>query len=109
MASEGTIVRRTFKEFGEHLVADPRICHGKWTFRGTRIFVHAVLDQLAEGMEWKEISRQWRGRVSAAAISETILLAKNALFENGAAIEKSVKRVVLLPNGNVVERVPKVE
>ena len=89
MASEGTIIRRTFKEFGEHLVADPRICHGKWTFRGTRIFVHDVLDQLAEGMEWKEISRQWDGVVTSEAISESILLAKSALFKNGRALRKS--------------------
>ena len=27
------------KEFGKHIVADPRICHGQWTFRGTRIMV----------------------------------------------------------------------
>jgi uncharacterized protein (DUF433 family) len=83
------MVRRTYKEFGKHLVADPSICHGKWTFRGTRIFVEDVLDQLADGMEWKEISRQWRGRVSSKAISEAILLAKSALFKNGAAIRRS--------------------
>jgi len=40
-------------------------------------------------MEWKEIRRQWRGRVSSKAISEAILLAKSALFKNGAVLKKS--------------------
>jgi len=83
------MVRRTYKEFGRHLVADPKICHGKWTFRGTRVFVEDVLDQVADGMAWKEISRQWDGNVSKAAISEAIQLAKTALFKNGKAMKKS--------------------
>jgi uncharacterized protein (DUF433 family) len=82
-------MNRKFKSFGDYLVADPRICHGKWTFRGTRIFVEDVLDQVAEGMEWREIRREWRGRVSSKAISEAILLAKSALFKNGAVMKKS--------------------
>src|SRR5438552_3241244 len=28
---------------GEFLIADPRICHGKLTFKGTRLPVHSVL------------------------------------------------------------------
>lgn len=82
-------MNRKFKSFGDHLVADPRICHGKWTFRGTRIFVTDVLDQLAEGMSWKEISRQWDGKVTSKAIAESILLAKNTLFKNGRGMKKS--------------------
>lgn len=29
-------------EDGEYIVADPRICHGALTFKGTRIFVRAA-------------------------------------------------------------------
>jgi uncharacterized protein (DUF433 family) len=32
------------------MVADPDICHGKPTFRGTRILVADVLDQVAAGL-----------------------------------------------------------
>jgi len=53
------------------------------------MFVADVLDQLAEGMAWEEISRQWNGKVTSKAISETILLAKNAFFHNGSAIRTS--------------------
>ncbi len=40
---------------GRYIVADPRICHGKPTFRGTRIMVADVLEQVAEGMAWEAI------------------------------------------------------
>jgi uncharacterized protein (DUF433 family) len=58
------------KTFGEHIVADPRICHGKLTFRGTRILVNVVLQQVARGMDWDEIVREWNGKVSKAAIAD---------------------------------------
>ena len=48
-----------------------------------------VLDQVAEGMKWSEISRQWDGAVTSEAISESVLLAKSALFKNGRALRKS--------------------
>jgi uncharacterized protein (DUF433 family) len=83
-------MRRLFKSFGDYLVADPRICHGQWTFRGTRIFVSDVLDQLAARMSWKKIGREWDGRVSPKAISEAVLLGKDLLFHDGSAVRKSM-------------------
>jgi len=35
---------------GRYVVADPHICHGRPTFRGTCIFVADVLEQVASGM-----------------------------------------------------------
>ena len=32
-----------------HIIADPSICHGKPTFKGTRIMVWQVLEMLASG------------------------------------------------------------
>jgi hypothetical protein len=43
---------RTRIELGEFIVADPDICHGKPTFKGTRIMVWQVLDDVAEGRFW---------------------------------------------------------
>ena len=40
---------------GRYIVADPEICHGKPTFRGTRIMVWQVLEMVAEGMAWESI------------------------------------------------------
>jgi uncharacterized protein (DUF433 family) len=64
------------KEFGKHIVADPRICHGQWTFRGTRIMVWIVLEQLAEEMPWDTIVKEWRGSVPREAIAEAVELAR---------------------------------
>jgi uncharacterized protein (DUF433 family) len=58
------------KRLGRYIVADPEICHGKPTFRGTRIMVWQVLEQIADGMSWDEIVREWRGTVSKEAIAE---------------------------------------
>ncbi len=38
------------KLLGRYVVADPKICHGQPTFRGTRIFVEDVLEQVFSGM-----------------------------------------------------------
>ncbi|HEX9722075.1 MAG TPA: DUF433 domain-containing protein [Candidatus Paceibacterota bacterium] len=36
-------------EINKYVVADPQICHGKPTFKGTRIMVWQVLDMLEAG------------------------------------------------------------
>lgn len=65
---------------GRYLVADPEICHGKLTFRGTRIFVADILQQVAEGTTWDAISEAWGGKVSQEAIAEAARLAREALL-----------------------------
>ena len=40
------------KTLGRYIVADPAICHGEPTFRGTRILVEDVLEQVESGMAW---------------------------------------------------------
>jgi uncharacterized protein (DUF433 family) len=40
---------------GRHIVTDPKICHGKPTFKGTRIMVADVLEQVGEGLAWESI------------------------------------------------------
>ena len=43
------------KLYGRYIVSDPEICHGKPTFRGTRIMVADVLEQVADGLAWETI------------------------------------------------------
>ena len=69
------------KRLGRYVVADSEICHGQPTFRGTRILVSDVLEQVAQGMAWQTIEEQWRGAVSSAAIAEAVRLAGKALLE----------------------------
>lgn len=59
---------------GEYIVADPRICHGQPTFKGTRIMAWQVLEQIERGMPWADIVREWSGRISEAAIAQTVSL-----------------------------------
>lgn len=60
---------------GRYIVSDPRICHGKPTFRGTRILVSQVLEQVAAGLAWETIVGEWRGDVPKEAIAEEVRLA----------------------------------
>ena len=62
-------------ELGRHIVADPLICHGQPTFKGTRIMVWIVLEQLEDGLTWRQIVREWDNKVSKEAISEAIGIA----------------------------------
>jgi len=42
-------------EINDYVVADTEICHGKPTFKGTRVMVWQVLEMLEAGMHVKEI------------------------------------------------------
>ncbi len=68
------------KTIGRYVVSDPQICHGKPTFRGTRILVADVLEQVATGMAWEAIVDEWDGRISVAAIGEAVRLAREAFL-----------------------------
>jgi len=67
---------------GRYIVADPRICHGKPTFRGTRVLVADVLEQVASGMAWEMIVEEWNESVSFEAIKEAVQLASQALLKH---------------------------
>jgi len=67
---------------GRYIVTDPKICHGKPTFRGTRVLVADVLEQVSEGLAWEAISAEWNGSVSQEAIAEAVQLARKALMEH---------------------------
>ena len=68
------------RPMGRFIVVDERICHGQPTFRGTRIMVADVLEQVASGMAWEAIVEEWRGRVSQEAIAEAVRLAREVLM-----------------------------
>jgi uncharacterized protein (DUF433 family) len=70
------------KSIGKYVVADPRICHGKLTFRGTRILVSDVLDLVARGTDWQTIIRQCHDSITTKAIAEAVRLAGRAFVEH---------------------------
>ena len=73
-------MKRKAKLLGRYIVIDPEICHGKPTFRGTRIFVADVLEQVAEGLAWETIIEEWRGSITQEAIAEAVSLARQAFL-----------------------------
>ena len=62
------------ESLGRYIMSDPRICHGKLTFRGTRIMVADVLEQVADGLAWETILEEWNGGISKEAIAEALQL-----------------------------------
>ena len=68
-------------ELGQYVVADPAICHGKPTFKGTRVFVADVLSDVERGLSWDFILRRWGGRIPLAAVAEAVKLARRALLD----------------------------
>lgn len=67
---------------GRYIITDPKVCHGEPTFRGTRILVADVLDQVSSGMAWKGIVEEWRGSISEEAIAEAVRLARQTFREH---------------------------
>ncbi len=67
---------------GRYIVADPQICHGKPTFRGTRIMVWQVLEMLAEGLAWETIIEECHHSITQEAIAEAIKLSGEAFLKH---------------------------
>ena len=67
---------------GQHIVVDQEICHGAPTFRGTRIMVATVLDQVARGMSWDAIIDAWDCAITKEAITEALHLANDVFRDH---------------------------
>lgn len=70
------------KALGRYVVANPAICHGQLTFRGTRVLVADVLDQVASDMAWEAIIEEWSHTLTKDAIGEAVRLAREALLSH---------------------------
>jgi uncharacterized protein (DUF433 family) len=78
-------------ELGRYIVADPAICHGKPTFKGTRIMVWQVLEDVADGRSWDFIcNTRWGGRLPLAAVAEAVKLAGEAWLGKPARTSSKV-------------------
>jgi uncharacterized protein (DUF433 family) len=72
-------------QLGKYIVADPSICHGKPTFKGSRVMMWQVMEALADGETYDEIMAAWPGCVSREAISEAIRLSGEAFLSHAVA------------------------
>ena len=46
-------------EVGKHIVLDDEVCHGRPTFKGTRVLVSDVIELLAAGLSIEEVVRDY--------------------------------------------------
>jgi uncharacterized protein (DUF433 family) len=65
---------------GRHLIKDPGVCHGKLTFKGTRVPVETVLNRLGKGRSIEEILKSWP-ELTRTAIAEAVSLATATLVK----------------------------
>jgi uncharacterized protein (DUF433 family) len=68
-------------KLGQHIVADPEICHGAAIFVGTRIMVDHVLEMVAAGTAWDEIIAEYDRAITRAGIAEAVRLARRSFSE----------------------------
>jgi uncharacterized protein (DUF433 family) len=50
----------------DYIVVDPNVCHGKACFKGTRVMVSVILDNLAAGLSQEEILDSYPSLTPAA-------------------------------------------
>ena len=82
---QGAIMKKRIAKshpIGRYIVSDPGICHGRPTFRGSRVLVSDVLEQVAGGMAWETIIEEWNGSITRASIQEAVQLASQALLKH---------------------------
>src|ERR1035437_4463707 len=90
MSKNGTAER---VELGRHIVADPLICHGQPTFKGTRIMVWQVLDDVVEGRSWDFLFNvRCEGRIPLAAVGEVVKWAERAWLEQHERLARRTVR-----------------
>jgi uncharacterized protein (DUF433 family) len=64
-----------FVPLGKFVVSAPAVCHGRPTFKYTRIEVARVLERLGASNSLEELLAGYQGRLSRAAIREATKLA----------------------------------
>ena len=87
---------RTRVELGQHIVADSGICHGKPTFKGSRVMVWQVLRAIERGDPWERICAAWPHAVTREAIAEALQLAGNVLMDARSvpSVARAARRAV---------------
>jgi len=72
-------------------VADPKICRGRPTFKGTRVTVADVLADVERGLAWDFICYRWGdGKITKEAVAEAVQLARRALLDRAGHLTDDV-------------------
>jgi uncharacterized protein (DUF433 family) len=62
-------------EVSKYIVVDDEICHGKPTFKGTRILVSDVIELLASGLSIEKIIRDYYPSLNEDMVKEALIWA----------------------------------
>ncbi len=89
-ASRNKLVRETYGgepyeyyPLGEYVVAAPRVCGGRPTFKYTRLEVSVILARLRTGHTITEVVQDYSlSRITTEAVKEAIHLAEQALLRS---------------------------
>ena len=76
------------KEIGKYLVVDPEVCHGKMTFKGTRIPVSTVLTFLSMGDSVDDVVRKWSPRLKREAVLEALRYTADMILDQYPGAEE---------------------
>ena len=104
MKATGKAAPRKRVEPGKYIVADSGICHGKPTFKGSRVMVWQVLAELPRGERVDELCDAWPRAVTPEAVAEAVELA-GAMFRDprcapyAARAAKMVQKTRPTPTG----------
>ena len=79
------------KTLGRYIVADPTICHGEPTFRGTRTMVADVLEQVKSDMALEVIIEEWYEALTRDAIAEVVRMAREAMVTHAPRLVQEIK------------------
>lgn len=66
-------------EINKYIVADTEICHGKLTFKGTRIMIWQVLDLLEAGITIEEIIKNYFPQLTKDSVLPAIRYASKLI------------------------------
>jgi len=87
----GNVKRPQSKTLGRFIVADPKICRGRPTFKGTRVTVADVLADVERGLAWDFICYRWGdGKITKEAVAEAVQLARRALLDRAGHLTDDV-------------------
>lgn len=85
-------------ELGRYIVADSAICHGKPTFKGSRVMVWQVLAGLHRGETAEELCAAWPHAVTREAVAEAVELA-DAMFRDSRCVTQAARVVKMAQVG----------
>ncbi len=69
-------------ELGKYVISDPAICHGKLTFKGTRVLVEPVLASFANGRTLDDIVTKGWPTITKEAVEDALMIAIHSLVKD---------------------------